>query len=153
MILKLFTIFLLSFLSLVYLGNCKGNSDESGEAGTEATIDPMKQKGIGPIKSFTPGELNEASASKGKEIFEMKCSACHKMEEKVVGPALNGLTTRRTPEWILNMILNPTEMLEKDPIAQDLLATYLTQMTFQNISEDEAKQILEYFRKYDSSKK
>ena len=30
----------------------------------------------------------------------------------------------RTPEWIMNMILNPTEMVEKDPLAKELLVEF-----------------------------
>ncbi|PKA15854.1 c-type cytochrome [Leptospira haakeii] len=106
-------------------------------------------KGIGPVTSVTLGTLDEGMAQKGKQNFETKCSACHKFEEKVVGPALKGVTERRTPEWIMNMILNPIEMTQKDPIAQELLAEHLTQMTFQNVQESEAREILEYLRKMD----
>jgi hypothetical protein len=74
------------------------------------------------------------------------------MDEKVVGPALGGVTKRRTPEWIMNMILNPEEMTKQDPTAQALLAEHLTQMTFQNVTEKEARAILEYFRKTDEGK-
>ena len=73
---------------------------------------------------------------KGKTLFEAKCSACHKAEERYVGPALKGVTTRRSAEWIMNMILNPAEMLEKDATAKELLAEYMTQMTFQNVTQD-----------------
>jgi hypothetical protein len=41
-------------------------------------------------------------------------------------------------------------MTKSDPTAKDLLATHLTQMTFQDVSDEQAKQILEFFRKNDS---
>lgn len=85
----------------------------------------------------------------GKKVFELKCTACHKLEERYVGPALKGITKRRKPEWIMNMILNPIEMTQKDPIAKQLLSEYLTQMTYQDIKENEARAILEYFRYID----
>jgi hypothetical protein len=37
-------------------------------------------------------------------------------------------------------------MLQKHPEAKKMLAQYLTPMTFQNVSKDEAMQILEYLR-------
>jgi uncharacterized surface protein with fasciclin (FAS1) repeats len=40
-------------------------------------------------------------------------------------------------------------MLEQDDTAKELLGEYLTQMTFQNVSQDDARAILEYFREYD----
>lgn len=105
-------------------------------------------KGIGPMTEIKLESLSESMAKQGKEVFNAKCSMCHKMEERYVGPALNDVFKRRTPEWIGNIILNPIEMTQKDPAAQELLAEYLTQMTFQNISNEQARQIIEYFRYY-----
>jgi mono/diheme cytochrome c family protein len=108
-------------------------------------------KGIGPIKEVKLGPLDQALAEKGQGIFEEKCSACHKIEERYVGPALKGVTQRRTPEWIMNMALNPQEMIMEDPIAQELLAEYFTPMAFQNVTEDDVRAILEYFRSVDQA--
>ncbi|EPG74856.1 cytochrome C [Leptospira fainei serovar Hurstbridge str. BUT 6] len=130
---------LLSLLSFSFCGK-----EKVGEAENN-----VSSKGIGPVSSVTLGPIDESMVQKGKKQFEAKCSACHKFEEKVVGPALKGVTERRTPEWIMNMILNPTEMTQKDPVAMGLLAEHLTQMTFQNVKESEAREILEYFRKSD----
>ena len=132
-----------------------GCSKKEGEAQTEnsgSKVNPMEVKGIGPVSKVEIGALDTGKANKGKTAFEGKCAACHKLEEKVVGPALKGITTRRTPEWIMNMILNPVEMTQKDPIAQELLAEHLTQMTFQNVSQEEARDMLEYFRQVDGQK-
>ncbi len=120
-----------------------------GEKTEDAPASNTGSKGIGPVSSVTLGALDQAMADRGKKQFEAKCSACHKFEEKVVGPGLQDVTLRRTPEWIMNMILNPVEMTQKDPIAQELLGEHLTQMTFQNVQQEEAREILEYFRKMD----
>src|SRR5690606_40502995 len=66
-------------------------------------------------------DLDQALAATGKTTFENLCSACHKMDKKFIGPALDGVTERRSPEWIMNMILNPEEMIQKDPIAKQLM--------------------------------
>ncbi len=106
--------------------------------------------GIGPIKSLTlEAELQPDLVKKGADIFTAKCAACHRVDEKYVGPSLKGVTERRAPEWIMNMILNPAEMLEKDPTAREMLAEFMVPMTFQNVSEEEARAILEYFRSND----
>lgn len=137
-------IILLSFVS------CK----KEGEGSEPAASNPASDnKGIGPITKVDLGEIDQAKAAKGKQHFDTKCSACHKFEEKVVGPPLAGITERRSPEWIMNMILNPVEMTQKDPAAMELYATFLVQMTFQNVSQDETREILEYFRQMDSKKK
>jgi len=115
-----------------------------------AANDPLVNKGVGPVTSVTLGALDSQKIEAGKKLFQEKCSACHKFDEKYVGPALKGVTARRSPEWILNMILNPQEMTQKDPIAQELLATHFTQMPFQNVTQEETRNILEFFRQNDS---
>lgn len=127
------------FSTILLMVNCSGNKSDGGG-------DPMQNKGIGPITSVQLGAIDNAMADKGQELFKKKCSACHKLEAKYVGPALKGVTKRRTPEWIMNQILNPKEMTEKDPIAKELLATFMTQMTFQDVTQDDARAMLEYFR-------
>ena len=124
-----------------------GCSKKEGEAPAgSAQVD----KGVGPVSSVTLGTLDTQKAAAGQQLFQAKCSACHKLDEKYVGPALKGVTQRRAPEWIMNMILNPQEMTEKNPTAKELLATHFTQMPFQNVTQDEARSILEYFRQNDS---
>jgi cytochrome c len=125
---------------------------EKAEASAPVSTDPMKNQGIGPVKNLDlDDELVEVYVTRGENIFDAKCTACHKFEERYVGPPVAGITKRRTPEWIMNMILNPEEMGKKDPIANELLAEYMTQMTNQNITEDEARYLLEYFRHYDQN--
>lgn len=136
---------MLVIAAVAAVGACK--KKPAGDAGSEAS-----SKGIGPVSSVTLGAIDPAMVKEGQELYEGKCAACHKMDEKVVGPALGGVTKRRTPEWIMNMILNPEEMTKQDPTAQALLAEHLTQMTFQNVTEKEARAILEYFRKTDEGK-
>mgnify|MGYP001420200365 CR=1 FL=1 len=132
------------------------NASESSESGNlMKDAEEMEDDGLGfgPVKSVTiPQEIDEALAAEGSKHFEAKCTACHKFEEaKYVGPGLLGITKRRKPEWIMNMILNPQEMTQRDPVAKELFATYLTQMTNQNVTEPEARSMYEYFRKMDAA--
>lgn len=105
--------------------------------------------GIGPVKTVTLGALDKNLADKGKELFETKCVACHKFDSKLVGPPLKDVTKRRKPEWIMNMMLNPEQMIRENSTAKQLFGQYLTQMTFQNVTQDDARAILEYFREID----
>lgn len=111
------------------------------------TTPAASDKGIGPVSKVelvsTP---NQAMVDQGKAIFESKCTACHKFGERYVGPDLAGVTGRRKPEWIMNMILNPQEMQQKDPTAHELLAQFMTQMPNQDLTQEEARAVLEYFR-------
>lgn len=106
--------------------------------------------GIGPVKELTLGAIDPKLAAKGKALFASKCSACHKIEERYVGPALRDVTKRRRPEWIMNMALNPIQMTQENETAKALFGEYLVQMTFQNVTKDEVRAILEYFRQSDS---
>ncbi len=148
--------------ALLIMSSCGGNegTTESGDAEAEARrakVEEAKRaaeadagKGIGPVKEVTLGPFDQAMADEGKAIFEAKCSACHRTtEEKIVGPGLKGVTKIRKPEWIMNMIINPEEMTKKDPTAMDLLAEHLTQMTNQDVSEADARKLLEYMRQID----
>lgn len=110
-------------------------------------------KGVGPFKDVKIEDKIDAKlAEKGKGIFTSKCSACHKISERYVGPMLKGITKKRTPEWTMNMIINPAEMLEKNDAAQELLGEFLVPMTFQNVSQDDVRAIYEYFRQEDAKK-
>jgi len=143
---------------VAFVSSCGGgekkaetNSESKEEVKGAVEVDPMQDKGIGPITSITLGEIDETLAIEGKALFATKCSACHKMSKRFVGPALMGVTDRRTPEWIMNMILNPEVMVAENPIAKKLLAEYLSPMANQSLTESEARAILEYFRTKTSS--
>jgi cytochrome c len=112
---------------------------------TEAVADDGK--GVGPVKNLElAAEIDQQLALEGQEIFESMCSACHKIDKRYIGPAIKGVTDRRKPEWIMNMILNPNEMVMKDPQAKQLLAEFSAPMADQNLTEDQARKVLEYFR-------
>ncbi|MCX2837403.1 cytochrome c [Salinimicrobium sp. MT39] len=120
-------------------------------ASTTAEVDDMQNKGVGPIDNLNLNEtIDEAMAVRGKELFNNMCTACHKMDQKSIGPALAGVTERRSPEWIMNMILRPEKMIKEDPIAKKLLIeSNMAVMANQNMSEEESRAMLEYFRSYD----
>ena len=121
----------------------KWDSSMEEDAGGDGA---MSDKGIGPIKELELGEIDPDLTKMGEELFIIKCSACHKINKRFVGPALVGVTERRSPEWIMNMILNPDQMVKENPAAKQLLMDYLSPMANQSLQEDEARSILEYFR-------
>ena len=108
----------------------------------------MTTKGVGPITSVTlDPEIDQTMASKGKEVYDQMCLACHRVGKKFIGPPPNGILERRTPEWVMNMILNPQEMVQQDPLAKDLLQEFNgSPMSNQGLTEDQARAVLEYFR-------
>lgn len=142
-------------LTLGFLTSCGGSSEKSDEheklfkdpPPEAVAADPMNNLGIGPISSIELGEISDELVAQGKTVFDEKCTACHKADKKYIGPSPVGIMNRRSPEWIMNMILNPEEMTQKDPIAKRLLAEANgAPMANQNLTQEEARAILEYFR-------
>ena len=95
---------------------------------------------------LTLADVDPKLAEQGKGVFEVKCTACHKIGERYVGPALDSVLIRRSPTFVMNMILNPNEMVERHPVAQKLLGEYMTLMANQSLTTEEARAVLEYLR-------
>lgn len=135
-----------------------GGSDSSEGSGQISEVKSMVEdtpaadpKGIGEVKHVDLNSpLNEEWIAKGSAIYDMKCSACHKLTDmRVVGPGWKGVTDRRTPEWIMNMTLNVDVMLEEDPEAQAMLKECLVRMPNQNLTQEDARNVLEFMLKND----
>jgi cytochrome c551/c552 len=145
------------------LGSCGGSNEdanqgkneeilkEPGEETAGAPVETDNSKGIGKFQNVElTHPLDEGMVKKGQTISEVKCLSCHKLsDEKLVGPGWKGVTDRRKPEWIMNFVTNVEEMLEKDPNAQAMLEVCMVRMPNQNLSDDEARSVLEFMRKND----
>jgi len=108
----------------------------------------LSNKGVGSItKVDLPLVVDDELAAHGKEIYDKMCTACHKAEKKFIGPSPKGILERRSPEWVMNMILNPEKMVKEDQLARDLLMEFNgSPMANQNLTQEEARAVLEYFR-------
>jgi len=108
----------------------------------------LTSKGVGPITSVTlESEVNMEMAAEGETVYNQMCLACHRIGKKFIGPAPNGILERRTPEWVMNMILAPEQMVKDDPLAKELLIEFNgSPMANQNLTEEQARAVLEYFR-------
>lgn len=140
------------FIALLLLAACGGNADQSGGESADGAVtegeltQSQLENGIGPVESVSLGAVDDALAAQGEEIFRTKCSACHKMDERYVGPPMNDIVENRTPAYVMNMMLNPEEMLQRHPEARAKLAEYMTPMPNQQLSENDARAVLEYLR-------
>ena len=145
-------------------GNDAANKEESKTEGstsaeTASPADADKsaadaKRGIGKFSKVEVGAtLDAAMAEAGSKVYDVKCGSCHKLtEERLVGPGWKGVTTRRAPEWIMNFATNVDEMLAKDPEAQAQLEICLVRMPNQNLTDDDARHVLEFMRKNDGIK-
>lgn len=157
------TISLFTISILIGIAACRPSDDEIKAAWNETRAskpDPFanltafeRDHGVGPIKEAVKLEpISIALAKTGEKTFENKCYACHRIDTKLVGPALGDILSRRKPEFVLNMMLNPQGMIDRHPEARKLFAQYLIPMANQNLSQAEALAILEYLRKASSKK-
>lgn len=146
---------LLFSFALIFAACSGGESGQESAASSETQqeeglSDFEMEHGIGPIteRMEISDEIDEEMKMRGQEIFEMKCEMCHNMEGRMVGPALGDVAERRTPEYMMNMILNPGGMAKNHPEGQKLVQEYMSVMPFQNVSEEDARALVEYLRDY-----
>ncbi|WP_108422474.1 c-type cytochrome [Flagellimonas amoyensis] len=151
------------FLALgAFMASCGGKKEEKkdgfevsrtkteekkAETGGGVPVD-LDNKGVGPIKNLDfPDAIDQEMAARGQAKFDAVCVACHMVDQRMIGPAMKGVYDRRSPEWVMNMILNPDGMLKEDPIAKALLKEYNNAiMLNQNLTEEEARDLAEYLR-------
>ena len=130
----------------------KPTTEEATPAADVSTYDPKRGEGKFD-KVDLAATLDQAMATEGQKVAEVKCTSCHKpTEEKLVGPGWKGVTERRTPQWIMNFATNPDPMIDKDPEVQAQLEICLVRMPNQGLKDEEARSILEYMRKIDGVK-
>lgn len=141
---------------MVFIYGCSGASADKEK---QDKIDSAKTaydaiKGVGKFTHVDLGPaLNHALADGGKSIYSLKCSGCHKLTgEKLVGPGWKGVTERRHPEWIMNFVTNTEEMLNKDTSAQAMLEICMVKMPNQNLTDEDARKMLEFMRQNDGVK-
>jgi len=149
----------ISAVAALLLAGCNNNQQPAKEAAqpvanktdTVVVSQGINSKGIGRFKDVPlTHPLDMAMIEKGKTVFDAKCSACHKLTaEKLVGPGWKGVTDRHAPEWIMNFITNTEVMLDKDLAAQAEVVTCLVRMPNQDLTDEQARQILEFMRQND----
>jgi cytochrome c len=124
-----------------------GSPDSTASASPDGLTPFQLEHGIGPItEPVALDGVDKAMAHAGQELFEHKCAACHKMGDRYVGPALGEVTKRRSPAFVMNMVLNPQGMVAKHPVSRKLLGEFFVQMPNLNLTPTEARQLLEYLR-------
>ena len=92
---------------------------------------------------------NSAIAQDGEALFKANCTSCHAVKEKVIGPALAGVETRHTEEWLIKWIRNSQAMVKSgDEAAVKIYNEYnKVAMSSFNLKDDEIKAILAYTKK------
>lgn len=145
LIINVFSILIFSAFIVACGGSENAGEQTNGEA-NKTTSEVKSSKEFTTVTTAEIGKLDGSTAQKGKELFEAKCTACHKYDTRLVGPALGEVTKRRTPEYIISMITHPDEMIKNNDTVKALLQQYMTPMTNQNVTLDDAKAIYEHLK-------
>lgn len=84
----------------------------------------------------------------GGKLFKQTCTACHTLEQRLVGPPLKGVDQRHDEEWLLKFITSTqTMILAGDSAAVALFNTYnKVVMPDHNLSTDQIRSILAYIK-------
>lgn len=157
---KQFLVLSMVCVFVAFVAACGGNTESTDQSSAPASSEPSTEKpsydpnrGEGKFTTVELGPLDTKKAELGNQVSQVKCSSCHKLtDEKLVGPGWAGVTKRHKPEWIMNFITNTDVMIDKDPKVQAQLELCLVRMPNQNLSDDDARNLLEFMRKNDGAK-
>jgi len=99
----------------------------------------------------------EPSYEEGEQLYKVNCTACHKMQGNLVGPALEGVVQKYAgeEEWLAKWIRNaPGLIAQGDPKAVALYEQYNKQQmqSFTNLSTDQIQSIITYLRDWEPPK-
>jgi mono/diheme cytochrome c family protein len=91
-----------------------------------------------------------AAISAGEALFNGNCKTCHRVKQKLIGPALAGVETRvPSVGWIINWVKNPAKVIASgDDYANKIYAEYnKSQMTaFTGYKDAQILSILAYIK-------
>ncbi|MEX2593443.1 MAG: c-type cytochrome [Anditalea sp.] len=90
---------------------------------------------------------NEEAIMAGESLFNANCSACHRLDQKLIGPALRGVTDRREIQWAKDFIHNSQKLIQSgDPVAKALFEEFnnLVMPAMPFLSDDDLNNLLSY---------
>ncbi|MES2382320.1 MAG: c-type cytochrome [Bacteroidota bacterium] len=94
-------------------------------------------------------KLSFADVAEGEKLFNANCTACHAINDKVVGPALKDIDKRQSEAWLIKWVKNSQAVIKSgDAYANKIYNEYnQSQMTaFPQLSDDQIKSILAYVK-------
>jgi len=142
---------------LLALG-CSGGSAPAPSAAPAAAPAPASPPpaaaAVGPdgpesihIPAITAVPTDAGAVAAGAKVFaDRGCGGCHKFGEKLVGPDLEGVFSRRSVPWVERMVTDPGVMVKQDPQAKELFRSILVEMPKQGVPEGDLPALLAYVK-------
>ena len=96
------------------------------------------------ISSYSQ-EMDEARQKEGRKLFRSLCVSCHKLDKKLVGPALGAVEERRENDWLKAWIKNNAEFQKVNAEAYEAAQYSATAMNaFPQLTDKNIDDILYY---------
>ena len=91
---------------------------------------------------------DKAVISAGEALYEDNCTACHAMDSKVIGPALNDAHKRNNVAWLKAFIVNSQKVIQGgDEYAVKLYKEYnKTQMNSHDFNDEELNAVIAFIK-------
>ncbi len=143
--------FLLLVSMISFIGIASNNAMLKSENQQKKGAAKSEDKGIGPVKEVKLGAIDKRLVDKGSSIYNEKCSACHNIDDVNLAPPLRGVSKRLSPVFIMNYLVNTTEMQKKDPNVIALIQQWkkVPMMKDQHLKQNDARAVLEFLRSLD----
>src|SRR6056300_2115635 len=95
--------------------------------------------------------LMSQSFEEGEKIFKQNCTACHKMDKKVVGPALQNVVEEQGADWVYSWVKNNQSLRESgDSHANEVYEEYNGSVmpAYEYLGDDGLNNIIEYLKQW-----
>ena len=102
-------VLLMGFVLLSAAGLVKFESAPVEEVATEPGNKPTPASAPQPAAPLSAAET--AAVSAGDALFKNNCAQCHAVNDKVVGPALAGISKRRSISWLVPWVHNSSKVI------------------------------------------
>ena len=120
----------------------------------KAILRPFKQLSVSKVFTIIflfSFSLNissqEIDIAKGKSLFNANCASCHKLNKKLIGPALRGVSAKYDKEWLYSWIKNSAALIKSgDDQAVAIYEEYnkVAMNAFPQLSNEDIDNILAY---------
>lgn len=92
------------------------------------------------------GLIPSTAQASGQEVFSQQCASCHALDsESLVGPGLEGVVEQRDRDWLIRKISEPDSLsAEGDPITEELVSEYGSEMPNLGVSAADAESIVDF---------